>query len=80
MLSLRTLAIVITGAGVFAGLPLTGAQACDDDRYLARDCCDAQCGISYSGVVGCNSRVERSEGGSTQAQKKERLGLSAKVQ
>ena len=24
------------------------------------DCCDAQCGISYSGVVGCNSRVERS--------------------
>src|SRR5437016_5441686 len=33
MLTLRTLAIVITGAGVFAGLPLTGAQACDDDRY-----------------------------------------------
>src|SRR5262249_3298483 len=31
--TLRTLAIVITGAGVFAGLPLTGAQACDDDRY-----------------------------------------------
>jgi hypothetical protein len=33
MLSLRTLAIVITGAGVFAGLPLTDARACDDDRY-----------------------------------------------
>jgi hypothetical protein len=33
MLTLRTLAIVITGAGVFAGLPLTNAQACDDDRY-----------------------------------------------
>src|SRR5215472_3569463 len=33
MLTLRTLAIVITGAGVFAGLPLTSAQACDDDRY-----------------------------------------------
>ena len=33
MLTLRTLAIVITGAGVFAGLTLTGAQACDDDRY-----------------------------------------------
>jgi hypothetical protein len=33
MLTLRTLAIVIVGAGVFAGLPLTGAQACDDDRY-----------------------------------------------
>src|SRR5262245_8078870 len=33
MLTLRTLAIVITGAGVFAGLPFTGAQACDDDRY-----------------------------------------------
>jgi hypothetical protein len=33
MLPLRTLAIVITGAGLFAGLPLTGAQACDDDRY-----------------------------------------------
>jgi len=27
------LAIVITGAGVFAGLPLTDARACDDDRY-----------------------------------------------
>src|SRR5215472_8437887 len=33
MLTLRTLAIVIAGAGVFAGLPLTSAQACDDDRY-----------------------------------------------
>ena len=33
MVSLRTLAIVITGAGVFAGLPLTDARACDDDRY-----------------------------------------------
>jgi hypothetical protein len=25
----------------------------------ARDCCDAQCGISYSGVVGCNSPGEK---------------------
>ena len=33
MLTLRTLAIVMTGAGVFASLPVTGAQACDDDRY-----------------------------------------------
>jgi len=33
MMTLRTLAIVITGAGLFAGLPLTDAQACDDDRY-----------------------------------------------
>jgi hypothetical protein len=33
MVSLRTLAIVITGAGLFAGLPLTDARACDDDRY-----------------------------------------------
>ena len=33
MLTLRTLAIVIAGVGVFAGLPLTPAQACDDDRY-----------------------------------------------
>jgi len=33
MLSLRTLAIVITVAGIFAGLPLTDARACDDDRY-----------------------------------------------
>src|SRR5215831_2329984 len=27
------LAIVMTGAGVFAGLPLRDASACDDDRY-----------------------------------------------
>ena len=33
MLTLRSLAIVVTGAGVFAGLPLTDARACDDDRY-----------------------------------------------
>src|SRR5262249_25010837 len=33
MLTLRTLASVIAGAGGFAGLPLTPAQACDDDRY-----------------------------------------------
>jgi hypothetical protein len=33
MFTLRALAIVITGAGVFAALPVTGAQACDDDRY-----------------------------------------------
>src|SRR5215471_14822993 len=33
MMTLRTLAIVITGAGLFAGLPLTDARACDDDRY-----------------------------------------------
>jgi hypothetical protein len=33
MLTLRTLAIAITGAGLFASLPLTHAQACDDDRY-----------------------------------------------
>jgi hypothetical protein len=33
MLTLRALAIVITGAGVFGALPVTGAQACDDDRY-----------------------------------------------
>jgi hypothetical protein len=33
MLTLRTFSIVITGAGVFAGLPLTDARACDDDRY-----------------------------------------------
>jgi hypothetical protein len=33
MLTLRTLAIVVTGAGAFAGLPLTDARACDDDRY-----------------------------------------------
>ena len=33
MFNLRSLAIVLTGAGVFAGLPLTNAQACDDDRF-----------------------------------------------
>ncbi len=33
MRTLRTLAIVITGAGLFAAVPLTNAQACDDDRY-----------------------------------------------
>src|SRR5215468_4298357 len=33
MLSLRTLAIIISAAGIFAGLPLTDARACDDDRY-----------------------------------------------
>jgi hypothetical protein len=33
MLILRSLAIVIAGAGVFASLPLTNARACDDDRY-----------------------------------------------
>jgi hypothetical protein len=33
----------------------------------ARDCCDAQCGISYSGVVGCNSRGERSTCGRRRA-------------
>ena len=33
MITLRTAAIVITGAGVFAGLPLTAAKACDDDRF-----------------------------------------------
>ena len=30
---LRTFAIGIAGAGVFASLPLTSAWACDDDRY-----------------------------------------------
>src|SRR5215471_16949298 len=30
---LRTFAIVIAGAGIFASLPLTNARACDDDRY-----------------------------------------------
>ena len=29
---LRTFAIVIAGAGIFASLPLTNARACDDDR------------------------------------------------
>ena len=33
MRTLCTLAIVITGAGLIAGVPLRGAQACDDDRY-----------------------------------------------
>jgi hypothetical protein len=33
MRTLRTLAIVIIGAGLFAGMPLMDAQACDDDRY-----------------------------------------------
>src|SRR5436190_4924409 len=30
---LRTFAIMIAGAGIFASLPLTSARACDDDRY-----------------------------------------------
>jgi len=30
---LRTFAIVLAGAGIFASLPLTSAWACDDDRY-----------------------------------------------
>jgi hypothetical protein len=30
---LRTFAIVIAGAGIFASLPLANAWACDDDRY-----------------------------------------------
>jgi hypothetical protein len=30
---LRTFAIVIAGAGIFASLPLMNARACDDDRY-----------------------------------------------
>jgi hypothetical protein len=30
---LRTFAIVIAGAGIFASLLLTNARACDDDRY-----------------------------------------------
>src|SRR2546423_12390111 len=30
---LRTFAILIAGAGIFASLPLTSASACDDDRY-----------------------------------------------
>lgn len=33
MLTLRNLAIVITAAGVLAGVPLTRAQACDNDRF-----------------------------------------------
>jgi hypothetical protein len=30
---LRAFAIVITGTGIFASVPLTNAWACDDDRY-----------------------------------------------
>jgi hypothetical protein len=30
---LRTVAIVIAGAGIFASVPLANAWACDDDRY-----------------------------------------------
>src|SRR5215831_14929735 len=30
---LRTFAIVMAGAGIFASVPLTNAWACDDDRY-----------------------------------------------
>jgi hypothetical protein len=33
MFTFRTVAIVMTGAGMFAGLPLTDARACDDDRF-----------------------------------------------
>jgi len=33
MRTLCTLAIVMTGAGLIAGVPLRDAQACDDDRY-----------------------------------------------
>src|SRR5437763_11471589 len=33
MRTLRNFAIVITGAGLIAGVPLTNVQACDDDRY-----------------------------------------------
>jgi hypothetical protein len=33
MLTLRTLAIGMATAGVLAALPLTNAQACDDDRF-----------------------------------------------
>jgi hypothetical protein len=33
MLTLRTLAIGMATAGVLAALPLTSAQACDDDRF-----------------------------------------------
>jgi hypothetical protein len=33
MFTFRTVAIVTIGAGLFAGLPLTDAQACDDDRF-----------------------------------------------
>jgi hypothetical protein len=33
MLTLRSLAIAMAGAGVLAGLPVTQARACDNDRY-----------------------------------------------
>src|SRR6266404_3309312 len=33
MRTLCTLAIMIAGAGLIAGVPLKDAQACDDDRY-----------------------------------------------
>src|SRR2546429_3336802 len=33
MRRLRALAIMMTGAGLIAGLPLKDARACDDDRY-----------------------------------------------
>lgn len=33
MFTLRSLAIVVTGAGVFAAFPLSHVQACDNDRY-----------------------------------------------
>jgi len=33
MLTLRSLAIAMAGAGVLAGLPVTHARACDNDRY-----------------------------------------------
>src|SRR5262245_17281452 len=33
MLTLRSLAIAMAGAAVLAGLPLTQARACDNDRY-----------------------------------------------
>jgi hypothetical protein len=33
MFTLRSLAIVVTGAGVFAASPLSHVQACDNDRY-----------------------------------------------
>jgi hypothetical protein len=34
MFTLRTVAIVVTGAGMFAGLSLTDAQACDGAHFL----------------------------------------------
>ena len=33
MLTPRNLAIVAAAAGAFAGLPLSTAQACDNDRF-----------------------------------------------